>query len=160
VRTLRFVIPAKQEKLRRVRLTVAVLIAAVNVALGADEKLVNAATIMATVDIFHEALADGDAGMMLALLVPDALIIENGSVQSRVEYAGKHLQAHIAFARATSSRWLVANLRQERNAAWVRSNAKVTGSLRGKPVNDSIAELMVLRKTPKGWHIRAIHWSH
>jgi ketosteroid isomerase-like protein len=115
---------------------------------------------MAAVDIFHDALADGDREMVMALLAPDAVIVENGRTQPRAEYASGHLQADIEFARTTSSKWTLVGIRQQGDAARVTSNAKVTGSFPGKPVNDSIAELMVLRKTAKGWRTQAIHWSH
>ena len=140
-------------------ITAAAVVAAAKVGGGADEKLFNAAAIMATVDTFHDALADGDAWVAIALLTPDAIITENRGVESRLEYAAKHLWEDIAFARTTSSAWLVANIRQERSAAWVTSNAKVTGSFQGKPVNNAVTEFMVLRKTGKGWRIQEIQWS-
>jgi hypothetical protein len=94
-------------------ITAAAVVAAAKVGLGADERLLNAAAIMAVVDTFHDALADGDAWMAIALLTPDATISENGSVESRLEYAAEHVWEDIAFARTTLSKWSVANIRQD-----------------------------------------------
>jgi ketosteroid isomerase-like protein len=45
------------------------------------------------------------------------------------------------------------------DAAWVSSTSTTTGEYRGRQVNSSGAELMVLARTPQGWRIAAIHWS-
>ena len=45
------------------------------------------------------------------------------------------------------------------DAAWVSSTSSTTGEYRGRQVDSSGAELMVLSRTPQGWRIAAIHWS-
>ncbi len=50
-------------------------------------------------------------------------------------------------------------MRVEGNAAWATSTSTVQGEFRGLQINSQGAELMVLRRTPEGWRIAAVHWS-
>ena len=117
------------------------------------------AQIIATVEAFHDALKKGDRGAAMALLAPDAQILEGGHAESREEYEKGHLAADIEFARAVSSQRENIIARQEGSAAWVTSGSRVSGSFKGRDVKSAGAELIVLSKTPDGWRIRAIHWS-
>jgi len=58
------------------------------------------AEVAAVVTSFHEALGQGDSTAVLALLAPDALIVESGQVETRATYRAHHLPADIQFARA------------------------------------------------------------
>jgi ketosteroid isomerase-like protein len=119
------------------------------------------AAITSAAGDFHKALSDGKPDQVMALLAPDALIIEGGTVQTRNEYQSEHLAEDIAFARAVPSTQRSIVVRQEGNVAWVTSTFSVTGSFEDKPVDSLAAETMVLTKTPAGWRIRTIHWwSH
>ena len=115
--------------------------------------------IAATVETFHDALKKGDRVAVMALLAPDAQILEGGHAESRDEYEKGHLAADIEFAQAVSSTRENVVARQEGLAAWVTSSSRVSGSFKGRDVNSAGAELIVLSKTPDGWRIRAIHWS-
>ena len=63
--------------------------------------------ILATVTAFHAALAAGDSAAALALLAPDAVVLESGEVETRAEYAAHHLAADIEFSRAVPSQRVV-----------------------------------------------------
>ena len=115
--------------------------------------------IIATVGAFHDALKKGDRAAVMALLAPDAQILEGGHAESREEYEKGHLAADIEFAQAVSSTRENVVARQEGSAAWVTSSSRVSGSFKGRDVNSAGAELIVLSKTPDGWRIRVIHWS-
>ena len=115
--------------------------------------------IIATVEAFHDALKKGDRGAVMALLAPDAQILEGGHAESRSEYERGHLASDIEFAQAVPSTRANVVPRQEGAAAWVTSSSRVSGSFKGRDVNSAGAELIVLSKTPDGWRIRAIHWS-
>ena len=56
---------------------------------------------------FHAALAAGDSAAALALLAPDAVVLESGEVETRAEYAAHHLAADIEFSRAVPSQRVV-----------------------------------------------------
>lgn len=115
--------------------------------------------VAAAIERFHGALAAGDSVAALAMLAPDAVILENGTVETRDEYRGHHLPADIEFARAVPSQrspvWVVVR----GDVAWATSTSRTRGEFRGREINSEGAELMVLTRTPAGWRISAIHWS-
>ena len=115
--------------------------------------------IATTVTAFHEALAGGDSAAAMALLAPDAQVLESGHRETREEYSGKHLAADMEFTRAVQSTRGAMIVRQEGNVAWTSTTSLIKGQFRGKDVQAESAELMVLGKTEDGWRIRAIHWS-
>ena len=115
--------------------------------------------IAATVDAFHDALKKGDRAAVMALLAPDAQILEGGHAESREEYEKGHLASDIEFAQAVPSTREDVVARQEGSVAWVTSSSRVSGTFKGREVNSAGAELMVLTRTPDGWRVRAIHWS-
>lgn len=119
----------------------------------------DSAAVVATVEAFHAALAAGDSASALALLAPDAVVLESGDLETRAEYAAHHLGADIAFTRAVPSRRQVTLVRVEGTVAWVAGTSITEGEFRGRPVNSQGAELMVLSRADAGWRIRAIHWS-
>ncbi|MEO6971600.1 MAG: nuclear transport factor 2 family protein [Chthoniobacterales bacterium] len=108
---------------------------------------------------FHKALSAGKPDQVMALLQPDALIVEGGTVQTRAEYQSEHLAADIAYARAVPSTQRSAVVRQEGDVGWVTCTFSVTGKFHDKVINDLAAETMVLTRTLAGWRIRTIHWS-
>ncbi len=119
----------------------------------------DAAAIKKTAEEFHQALAGGKPDQVMALLQPDALIVEGGTVQTRDEYQSEHLAADIVYAAAVSGKQVNAVVRQEGEVAWVTSTFNVKGTFQSKEINDLAAETMVVMKTADGWRIRNIHWS-
>lgn len=113
----------------------------------------------ATVERFHQALAAGDSAGALALLAPDAIILEAGGVESRAEYRSHHLGGDIEFARAIRSERGPVRVRVQGNVAWATSTSTTQGEFKGRAINSAGAELMVLTRTRGGWRISAIHWS-
>jgi len=108
---------------------------------------------------FHAALAAGDRAAALALLAADAIVIENGKVEPRGDYAAQHLAADIDFARQVKVDRNKPRTVVEGHTAWVSSVSTVKGEFKGRPVNLVNAELMVLALHQGRWLIRAIHWS-
>lgn len=115
--------------------------------------------ISAAVDAFHKALAQGDPDRATSLLLPDALIVEAGTVQTRDQYQREHLSEDISFARAVPAIKRTRIVRREGDAAWVTSTYRVTGSFQSQAIDNFVAETAVLTKTTNGWRIRTIHWS-
>lgn len=115
--------------------------------------------IATTVTAFHEALAKGDRAAALALLAPDAQILETGHRETRDEYESAHLDSDIEFAKTVPSTRGALIVREEGTIAWTSSTGRSTGKFKGRDVNSENAELIVLVKTSEGWRIRAIHWS-
>ena len=115
--------------------------------------------IKSVAEDFHKALAEGTPDRVMALLLPDALIVEGGTVETRAEYESEHLGEDIAYARAVPGKQLDVVVHREGDVAWVTSTFRVTGTFRAQPVDSLAAETMVLTKMPAGWRIRTIHWS-
>lgn len=111
------------------------------------------------VERFHRAIAGGDSAGVAALLDAEAVILESGDLETRVEYLRGHLAADIAFARATRSTRRLVKLTRRGDAAWVVSTSRAVGTFETRPVDSDGAELMVLTRLPQGWRIAAIHWS-
>ena len=113
----------------------------------------------ATVSAFHAALKSDNPAAVMALLAPDAQILESGHSETREEYEKGHLAADMEFASTVESAREKVTTRQEGSVAWVTSTSRSTGTFKGREVNSAGAELMVLSRGPEGWRIRAIHWS-
>jgi ketosteroid isomerase-like protein len=126
---------------------------------GEAPALPDSAAVAAVVDRFHTALAEGDSAAVAHLLAPDAIILENGGVETRGEYLGGHLRGDIAFAQAVVPERAPTRVVVAGDAAWAVSTSSARGEFRGRPVNAVGAELMVLRRANDGWRIVAIHWS-
>jgi ketosteroid isomerase-like protein len=119
----------------------------------------DSATVVETVERYHAALESGDSATALALLAPDASILESGGIETRSEYRSHHLSGDIAFARAVKSRRNPIAVTLSGNTAWATSTSTVVGSFKGKAINSAGAETMILTKEGEGWRIRSIHWS-
>jgi uncharacterized protein (TIGR02246 family) len=119
----------------------------------------DSAAVARVVEAYDRALAAGDSAAALALLAPDATVLESGDAETRADYREHHLPADMAFARAVRGTRSPIRVVVRGDAAWATSTSTTQGSFRGRPVNSSGAELMVLTREPGGWRIRAIHWS-
>jgi ketosteroid isomerase-like protein len=119
----------------------------------------DSAEVIATIAAFHTALETGDSAAALALLAPDVQVLESGGVETLDEYRAHHLPADIAFARGVPSERQVLAVTIADSVAWVASTSRTRGSWKGREIDSSGAELMVLTRAPSGWLIRAIHWS-
>jgi uncharacterized protein (TIGR02246 family) len=146
-----------------IRLALALL--ALPAALGAqavtkDAPVGDSAAVADVVRRYGAALAAGDSLGALALLAPDAVILETGGVETRAEYRSHHLAGDIAYARAVKTEDSPIRVTLLGDAAWAWSTSTTTGEYRGRAVNNAGAELMVLSRGADGrWTIRAIHWS-
>jgi ketosteroid isomerase-like protein len=119
----------------------------------------DSAAVSAAVHRFHAALAAADSAAALALLAPDAVIMESGDVETRAEYRSHHLPADIEFTRAVPSQQGPLRVRVSGDAAWASSISSTQGQFQGRAINSAGAELMVLVRSGDGWRIAAIHWS-
>jgi ketosteroid isomerase-like protein len=126
---------------------------------GEPSAFPDSAAVAAVVDRFHTALAEGDSAAVARLLAPDAIILENGGVETRGEYLSGHLRGDIAFARAVVQERARPRVVVAGDAAWAVSTSTARGEFRDRPVSSAGAELMVLRRASDGWRIVAIHWS-
>ena len=119
----------------------------------------DSADVVATVERFHAALSAGDSAGAMALLAPDAIILESGGVETREEYRSHHLPGDMAYAKSMKSTRKPIRVTVRGDVAWASSTSTTTGESRGRAVNSAGAELVVLARTAAGWRISAIHWS-
>lgn len=115
--------------------------------------------VLAAVHAYRNALRDGDSATALALLSQDAIILESGDVETREDYRAHHLPADIEFAKSVPGQRGKETVTIRGDVAWVSSTSISEGTFRGRAVNSSGAELMVLSREGSAWKIRAIHWS-
>ncbi|MHB0947575.1 MAG: YybH family protein [Gemmatimonadaceae bacterium] len=109
---------------------------------------------------FAEAMRRGDSAAVVALLAPDAIILESGEAQSRLEYEAHHLPGDLAFSAAVARAAASPRIVVVGNVAWAWATGTVQGEYRGRAIRSATAELMVLSREPDhGWQIRAVHWS-
>lgn len=119
----------------------------------------DSAEVARVVGQYHEALGRGDSTAALGLLAPDAVILESGGMETVAEYRAHHLSSDIEFARAIPERRSAIGVAVRGDVAWAASTSTAKGTFRGRTIDSSGAELMVLTRTPGGWRIAAIHWS-
>lgn len=119
----------------------------------------DSAAVVAVIERYHRALAEGDSAGALALLAADAVILESGGRETRAEYQSHHLPGDIRFARAVQSIRGAVAVTIRGDVAWASSTSTTQGDYNGRAINSSGAELMVLSREGEGWKIRAIHWS-
>ncbi len=111
------------------------------------------------VELFQAALAAGDSAVVAGLLAAEAIILESGGQETKEEYLSHHFHSDAAFLGATTREPATSQLRLAGDAAWVASISRTHGTFRDRDIDLNSAELMVLRRTPEGWRIAAIHWS-
>jgi ketosteroid isomerase-like protein len=115
--------------------------------------------VAAVVERFHAALASGDSATVLALLAPEARILESGGVETRAEYSSHHLPADMAFASAVARERGPVEVTVNGDVAWAVSTSRSQGTYRDRPVDSRGAELVVLTREEGAWRIQAVHWS-
>lgn len=126
---------------------------------SAKSSSADSAAVAGVVTSFHGALAAGDSLRALSFLDTAVVILESGDQELLADYRAHHLAADIEFARATQSTSSPVRVSVRGDVAWVTATGITRGTFRGRPVNSSGAELMVLTRASGEWRIAAIHWS-
>lgn len=111
------------------------------------------------VEAFRNALETGDSTTVVSLFHPDARIYEAGHAETLAEYRSGHLGGDIAFLREVSSETLREDIVPGDRVALYTSEKHTTGEVRGRRIDSTNAETIVLVLTDDGWKIRHIHWS-
>ncbi len=119
----------------------------------------DSAQVVAVIEQFHATLAGSDSAGAMALLAPDAVILEGGWVETREGYAAGHLTADMAFLAGMTTEVVSRTVTLAGDAAWVSTVSHTDGDYNGRGVKSRGAELMILGRSEGGWRIRAIHWS-
>lgn len=115
--------------------------------------------VVETIAEFQDALAARDSTTVDALLLPDAVILETGGFETKQEYFAHHFGADAQFLENVEREMDRRQVQIQDGTAWVSTSSHMEGTYRDESVERASAELMVLRRTPDGWRIAAIHWS-
>lgn len=113
----------------------------------------------AAAEAFQNALIHGDRAAVLALLHSDARISEDGSTQSRAEYAAHHLGEDIAFLKRAQIRQLSRISVESGSSAQVVTESETRITSKGMPAIYRSHEAMRLRRVGGDWKIVSIDWS-
>ena len=119
----------------------------------------DSAAVVQTVQRLGQLMESGDSLGVMALLADDVVVLESGGVETRAEYRSHHLKSDVEFARAVRAERTIHRVSVRGDAAWVASTSTTRGTFRGRAIDSSGAELIVLVRTSSGWRIAAIHWS-
>ena len=110
---------------------------------------------------FHAALKQGDKNAARELLADDIIIFEGGGVErSADEYANHHMLSDMKYLLAVESELLEHQVFIVGDMAYSVARSKIQGNYKGKAINYSGSESMVLKNTDAGWKISHIHWSN
>lgn len=116
--------------------------------------------VLAVVERFERALADGNRNAVLEALSPDLVIYESGHAErTREEYAASHFDADIAFLKAAKTQLLSRRVNAVGDRAVVLSETRIGSERDGKATTRASLETLLLRNTAHGWRITHIHWS-
>lgn len=119
----------------------------------------DSARVVAAIEEFHARLAQGDSAGVLAMIAPDAVVLESGAIETRDEYHHHHLGQDIEFARAVPSTRRVKQVTVKGDVAWVASTSETKGTFNARAIDSTGAELVILTRHGDRWMISGIHWS-
>ena len=117
------------------------------------------ADVAAAVKAFQTAMDTGDPAGVMQYIHDDALMIEGGNIETRMQYEAAHLPADIAFSKEVTAKRMPIRLTVRGDTAWVLTSTDFTGTFEGRPIDFLGLESMTLSREPAGWRIRLIHWS-
>ncbi|MFN6972627.1 MAG: YybH family protein [Rheinheimera sp.] len=109
---------------------------------------------------FQQALQQGDSALVLAQLATEVQIFEGGGVErSRAEYAAHHLAADISYLGKISSTLLEQQIEVVGDIAYAISRSRQQGEVKGKKIDRTSIESLILRQVNGQWQIVQVHWS-
>ena len=117
------------------------------------------AGVAAAAKAFQTAMDTGDAPTVMRYIADDALMMEGGTIENRMQYEQNHLPADLEFAKGMKAARMPVQQTVRGDVAWVRTSTEFRGTFEGKPLALLSLETMVMTREPEGWKIKALHWS-
>jgi ketosteroid isomerase-like protein len=117
------------------------------------------AAVAAAVKEFQTAMDTGDAATVMRYIADDALMMEGGTIENRMQYETDHLPLDLDFAKGMTAKRMPVKQDVRGDVAWVRTSTEFSGTFQEQPLSLLGLETMVLTREPEGWRIRALHWS-
>lgn len=125
------------------------------------DRIVDADTteVLAALDSFHKALAQGDSVSVAALLSSSVSISEGGKIESKEEYLSGHFHGDSAYLGAMTREPISSLVTIRGETAWVVSKTRLHGTFGDREIDSNSVETVVLIRSDGHWVIAAIHWS-
>lgn len=109
---------------------------------------------------FHHALQSGDKVLARSLLADDVIIFEGGGVErSANEYAQHHMLADMKYLKGLNIKLIEHQVIVVEGMATSISRSHSKGEYKGKKIDRTGMESIVLKKINGSWKIVRIHWS-
>jgi len=126
---------------------------------SAESPASDEAGVTAAVKEFQTAMDTGDAPTVMRYIADDALMMEGGTIENRMQYEKDHLPADLEFAKGMKATRMPVQQTVRGDVAWARTSTEFRGTFEGKPLALLSLETMVLTREADGWKIKALHWS-
>jgi len=111
-------------------------------------------------DALFKALQTGDEASVADLLADDVLILEGGHAQkSKMEYMSGHMKSDMAYLPNIKNEVLSREKGQAGDVAWVTTHSRSTGSYKGKEVDRTSREFLLLRRHGDSWKVILVQWA-
>ena len=117
------------------------------------------AAVAAAAKAFQTAMDTGDGPTVMRYIADDALMMEGGTIENRMQYEQNHLPADLEFAKGMTAKRMPVQQTVRGDVAWVRTSTEFSGTFEGQPLALLGLETMVMTREPDGWKIKALHWS-
>ena len=114
----------------------------------------------AALQAFEDALQVGNRDVALQWLAPEATVTEAGATDgSREAYANAHMGLDMAFLKTAKVVLTDRQVQPAGDSTRIVSTSRMTGRAGEMPVDVTVTEGAVLRRTPQGWRIVNLQWT-
>ena len=114
----------------------------------------------AALQSFQDALQVGNRDVALYWLAPEVTITEAGVTDaSRDAYAKEHMGIDMAFLKTARIVPLDRQVHPSGDSTHIVSRSRVTGRAGEVPVDVTVTEAALLKRTPQGWRIVSLQWT-
>ena len=117
------------------------------------------ADVAAAAKAFQTAMDTGDGPTVMRYIADDALMMEGGTIENRMQYEQNHLPLDLEFAKGMTAKRMPVQQSVRGDVAWVRTSTEFSGTFEGQPLALLGLETMVMTREADGWKIKALHWS-
>ncbi len=114
----------------------------------------------AALQSFQDALQIGNRYVALDWLAPEVTVTESGVTDaSRDAYAKEHMGIDMAFLKTARIGLLDRQVHPAGDSTHIVSTSRVTGRAGEVPVDVTVTEGALLKRTPQGWRIVSLEWT-
>lgn len=109
---------------------------------------------------FANAIATGAIDTLRSVVAADVMIFESGGIESSLaEYERHHMPADMAFMKAMRREVLSRQVIDSGDSATVATRSRIHGVYKGREIDQTSTETLVMKRVNGEWKIVHIHWS-